>query len=116
MRAYILLEIAPGRTEEALRALRSSPGVLLADRLEGWPDIIVAVEAPDRRSLARTVLPVMACVETITEDLQLLVSQNGWMPDRASHPLTAGPLKGKEKKRRERVCDAPGCASSLYTE
>ncbi len=76
VRAYVLLDIVEGSSEYAVQMLQSRPGVVLIDCLEGRPDIIVVVEAPDRQSLAEAIMPVISCVDGITEDLQLLVTRD----------------------------------------
>lgn len=38
------------------------------------------VEAADRRSLAEAVIPVLDCLDGITEGLRLLVTQDGEIP------------------------------------
>jgi hypothetical protein len=83
VRAYMLLDIVDRGCEYAVQMLRSRGGVILADRLEGYPNIIAAVEAADRQSLAEAVMPVLDCIDGITEGLHLLVTQDGEIsPDR----------------------------------
>lgn len=77
VRAYMLLDIVDRSCEDALRMLRGKAQVILADRLEGYPNIIVTVEAADRRSLAAAAMPVLDCLGGITEGLRLLVTQDG---------------------------------------
>ena len=77
VRAYILLDIEDGKSEEAAQVLRGKPGVVLADPLEGPPDVIVLVEAPDRKKLAELTVRALAEVESMTEGLQLLPAQDG---------------------------------------
>jgi hypothetical protein len=76
VRAYVLLEIVDGNCEYAVRMLQSKIGVVLVDWLEGRPDIIAMIEAPTRQMLAETMMPVIGCVDGITEDLHLLVSRD----------------------------------------
>jgi hypothetical protein len=75
-RAYVLLDIVDGNSQYAAQMLRSRTGVILVDCLEGRPDIIAVVEAPDRQSLAEAVMPVIGCIDGITDDLHLLVTQD----------------------------------------
>ena len=95
VRAYMLLDIVDRSRESAVQMLRSKAQVILADRLEGYPNIIAAVEAADRQSLAAAVMPVLDCLDGITEGLRLLVTQDGQIsPDliasggRAAHRRT----------------------------
>lgn len=74
-RAYVLLSIVEGKVEQAVQALRDMPGVATLDCLEGNPSLLVILQAPDRLTLAELLMPVLAAVDGITEDLRLLVSQ-----------------------------------------
>jgi hypothetical protein len=76
VRAYLLLEITGGNCEYAVQTLQSKTGVVIVDWLEGRPDIIVMVEAPDRQRLAETMMPVIGSIDGITEDLHLLVTRD----------------------------------------
>ena len=75
-RAYLLLKIVQGKAEEAARLLQDEVGVVAVDVLEGPPDIIVLMEASGRSTLARLTVRVIASVEALTEDIQLLPAQN----------------------------------------
>lgn len=77
VRVYMLLDIVDRSCDSAVQMLRSKAQVILADRLEGYPNIIAAVEAADRQSLAVAVMPVLDCLDGITEGLRLLVTQDG---------------------------------------
>jgi hypothetical protein len=77
VRVYLLLDIVERSCEYAVQMLRTNPNVILADRLEGYPNIITTVEAADRQGLAAAVMPVLDCLDGITEDLRLLVTQDG---------------------------------------
>jgi len=76
VRAYILLDIVNGKSNYAARMLRSRSGVVIADTLEGRPDVIAIVEAPNRQKLAEAIMPVIGCIGDITEDLHLLVTRD----------------------------------------
>ena len=76
VRAYMLLDIVDRSCEYAVQMLRSRAEVILADRLEGYPNIIAMVEAADRQSLAEAIMPVLECIDGITEGLSLLVTQD----------------------------------------
>jgi hypothetical protein len=77
VRAYMLLDIVDRSCEYAVRMLRSQADVILADRLEGYPNIMAMVEAADRQSLAAAIIPVLDCIDGITEGLHLLVTRDG---------------------------------------
>jgi hypothetical protein len=76
IRAYVLLDIVNGHHDRALHSLKNCAGVVLADRLEGQPDIITIVEAPNRDLLAETTMLVISSVDSITENINILVSSN----------------------------------------
>ena len=94
VRAYMLLDIVDRSCEYAVQVLRSKAQVTLADRLEGYPNIIAAVEATDRQSLAAAVMPVLDCLDGITEGLRVLVTQDGQI----SPALVASSGRGAHKK------------------
>ena len=85
-RAYVLLSIMEGKTGQAARALRNMPGVAIVDCLEGNPGLLVILQAPDRLTLAKLLMPVLDRVDGITEDLRLLVSR-----DKSVHIATSTP-------------------------
>ena len=72
IRAYILLRLAKGNPDRVARALRRKPGVLMADPLEGPPEVIVVVEAPERQRLADLTVQALSSVETMIENVRLL--------------------------------------------
>jgi len=75
-RAYILLDIIDGKAEQATEVLRESPGAVAVDTLEGPPDVIVVIEAPNREQLAKLAVEALASVETITEHVCLLPTRD----------------------------------------
>jgi hypothetical protein len=98
-RAYMLLDIVDGSCEYAVQMLRSKAGVVLVDWLEGRPDIIAMVEAPDRQRLAEAIMPVVGCIDGITEDLHLLVTRDREIPSDLPTPGNSRPGKRKMRKR-----------------
>jgi hypothetical protein len=72
----MLLDIVDRNCESAVQILRSRAEVILADRLEGYPNVIAMVEAADRQSLAETIIPVLGCIDGITENLHLSVTRD----------------------------------------
>jgi len=75
-RAYVLLDITDGKSNQAVKKLRDKPGVLIADLLEGPPDVILVVEAPERQKLADLTNQALSSVEMVTEDICLLPVQD----------------------------------------
>jgi len=50
-KVYMLLDIVDRSCEYAVQMLRSRAEVILADRLEGYPNVIAVVEAADSSRL-----------------------------------------------------------------
>jgi hypothetical protein len=99
-RVYMLLDIVDRSCEYAVQMLRSRAEVILADRLEGYPNIIAVVEAADRRSLAKAIMPVLGCIDGITENLRLLVTQ-----DSEISPDLLTSINSKPRKRKRRIAN-----------
>jgi len=97
-RAYMLLDIVDRSCEYAVQMLRSRAEVILDDQLEGYPNIIAIVEAPDRRSLAEAIMPVLGCIDGITEYLRLLVTQDDEI---SPHLLTLSNSTPRRRKVRK---------------
>ena len=76
-RVYVLLEIKEGDSRQAARVLRGKPGVVIADLLEGPPDVIMVIEASDWRKLAGLTGQALAAVESMTENFLLLRAEPG---------------------------------------
>ena len=76
-RVYALLDIVDGKTEQVAKVLRESPGVVIADAVEGPPDVVIVVEAPEREQLAKLTIGALASVETMTENVCLLPVRDG---------------------------------------
>jgi DNA-binding Lrp family transcriptional regulator len=71
-RAYVLLRTRNDDLEQATALIRRQPGVVMADQIEGRTDVIFAVQATDRETLAKLMLRAIASVEEMTEEIQLL--------------------------------------------
>lgn len=76
-KVYVLLDIIEGKLEQVVQTLRGKPGVVGVDLLEGSPNVIVVVEAPERKKLAEQTIQALASVETMTEGVQLLPTRDG---------------------------------------
>jgi hypothetical protein len=92
-RVYMLLDIREDKYEYALQILKDIDGVLMTDPLEGHPNIIVVVEAPDRQRLVEMLMPVLGSVDRVTEDVHLLVSQGDRPAVRVLEPV---PVRSRE--------------------
>ena len=76
-KVYILLDIVDGKAEQVVHILQEIPGVLMVDALEGPPDIVVVIEAPEREQLAKWTIEALASVEMLTEQVRLLPTRDG---------------------------------------
>ena len=94
-RAYMLLDIVDMSCEYAVQILRSRAEVIIADRLEGYPNIIAVVEAADRQSLAEAIMPVLGCIDGITEYLHLLVTRDNKISPDLSTSNNSNHAKGR---------------------
>ena len=94
-KVYVLLSVKEGKAEQAFQTLRSKAGVRLLDVLEGPPDVIMMVQARERRRLAEVTVEALASVENITEDLQLLPT-----PDGCSTPVLTKALRSKRTNQK----------------
>lgn len=70
-RVYITLETAHGQSDAVLKMLRRRKGVVMADRLEGKPDVIVALEAMDRPALLALTTRTLLAVERIVDNVNI---------------------------------------------
>ncbi len=76
-RVYLLLNVVSGKSEEVVRNLSGKAGVVVADPLEGPPDVMMVVEASDRQKLAELSMQAFAFVEAMVEAVQLLPTREG---------------------------------------
>ena len=97
-RVYMLLDIVDRSCEYAVQMLRSRAEVILADRLEGYPNIIAVLEAADRQSLAEAIMPVLECIDGITENLLLLLTYDNEITPDLLTSSNSKPRKRKVKK------------------
>jgi hypothetical protein len=102
VRAYMLLDIVDRNCEDAVQMLRSRAEVALADRLEGYPNIITIIEAADRPSLAAAIMPVLGCIDSVTEHLHLLVTRDNEIQPDLLTSSNSTPHKRKLKKASTR--------------
>lgn len=72
----MLLDIVERDCEYAFQILQSRAEVIIADRLEGYPNIIAMVEAVDRQGLTEAVMPILENFDGITENSRFLVTRD----------------------------------------
>ena len=77
-RAYMLLDILETKVASTIQNLRSTEGVVAVDPLEGHPNFLLIVEAPDRQKLVESIIPVLSSIERITQDLRLLLIRENY--------------------------------------
>ena len=75
-RAYMLLELTDVESDQVAQELQSQPGVVIADPLEGPPDILMMVEAPDRQKLAELAIKAIGSVESVAKGIRVLPSRD----------------------------------------
>ncbi len=84
-RVYVLLSVISGQSEVVARALRSQAGVVATDVLEGPPDVMVVIEAPERQRLAELMTHALTSVEIMTDNMQVLPTQSGTKKKALTH-------------------------------
>jgi len=71
-RVYMLLDVSEGKSLQVAKMLHGQRGVVIVDIVEGPPDIILMIEASNRRKLAEITIKTIASVEYWTENVKLL--------------------------------------------
>ena len=66
-RAYVLINVQPGRTSDVVRALSGIKQIKTIDPCWGKPDIIVVVEVADQDALTRLVLSRIHEIEGVMQ-------------------------------------------------
>jgi hypothetical protein len=74
-RAYMLLELTDVDPDRVVEDLRRQSGVMMAEPLDGPPDIIMMVEAPDRQKLAELTIKAIGSVESVAKGIRVLPSR-----------------------------------------
>ena len=66
-RAYVLIDVQPGRTSDVVRALSGIKQIKSIDPCWGKPDIIVVVEVPDQDALTQLVLSRIHAIDGVMQ-------------------------------------------------
>lgn len=66
-RAYVLINVLPGRTSDVVRALTEIKQIKTIDPCWGKPDIIAVVEVPDQDALTQLVLSRIHAIEGVSQ-------------------------------------------------
>jgi hypothetical protein len=70
-RVYVLLQSLADHHSEVVKKLKKQAGVVTVDLVEGPPDIVLVIEAPDRQQLASVLMNALSSVQDVTEGLEL---------------------------------------------
>lgn len=73
-KAYVIMDSPAEKTAQMVRALRSRPGVVSVDLLEDVPQLIMVVEAPQRKQLAKLTLQAISSADSMATVMQLLTA------------------------------------------
>lgn len=65
MRAYVLVNVRPGKVRDVVSAVSQMEGVRHSDACWGLPDVFVYVETPDEKSLNRLVMDSIQKLEGV---------------------------------------------------
>jgi len=103
-RAYVLLDIKEGKSKQVAKVLQDKPGIVIADLLEGPPDVIMVVEASDRQKLAELTVQALAVVENMTENFRLLPAVPGLNTSTFAKSSRTGQKRGVEGKHSRSYC------------
>jgi hypothetical protein len=89
-RVYVLLDILENRAAATIQNLLNTEGVVAIEPLEGHPNYLLIIEAPDREKLVESMMPALSLLERVTKDLRLLLIRENYPP---SSVLNTGNLE-----------------------
>ena len=84
-RAYILINVMPGQTDNVLQRLSTLSEIVILDACWGKPDVIALMEVPDQDTLTELVLTKIHSIEGVAQTDTHLVYQ----PVRQALPMQA---------------------------
>ena len=73
MRAYVLINVTPGRSLDLTRRIRDVQGVRAADAITGEYDIVVICESPDINALGTLIVDGIQRLEGVHKTTTCLV-------------------------------------------
>ena len=76
-RAYVLINVAEGKTCELRTALQRKPGITRVDCVDGPPDIVMIAEAEELHKLASLTIKALTSIEHLTSYIQCLPVSGG---------------------------------------
>jgi hypothetical protein len=100
-KVYLLLDLVNVDSEQVARTLRSKPGVVTVDVLEGPPDLLTVIEAPQRQKAAEYLMGLLDSVDGMIENLHVLPVQEH--TGKRSSVETGKRDTGLERKLKEEV-------------
>ena len=81
MRAYVLINVQPGKSNEVAHRLKQIPGVISAESCWGRPDIVAQVQAEDLPRLGMLVLATMQSLPGVESTDTHIVIESGAAAD-----------------------------------
>ena len=72
-KVYLLLDLVSADSERVARTLRSKPGVATVDVLEGPPDLLTVIEAPQRQKAAEYLMGLLDSVDGMIDSLRVML-------------------------------------------
>jgi len=72
-KAYVLIQVTVGNTNEVAKSLRRIKGVLAADVVTGPHDVIAVVEAPNSDAVVKIVTREIQAVNGVSDTLTYMV-------------------------------------------
>jgi hypothetical protein len=73
-KAYVIMDSPDEKTARMVRTLRKRPGVVSVDLLEDSPQLIMVVEAPQRKKLAKLTVRAISSADSMATVTQLLTA------------------------------------------
>ena len=74
-KVYLFLDLVSEDSEQVAQTLRSKPGVATVDVLEGPPDLLTVIEAPQRQKAAEYLLGLLDSVDGMIANLRVMPVQ-----------------------------------------
>ena len=74
-KVYVFLDLVHADIEQVARTLRSKPGVATVDVLEGPPDLLTVIEAPQRQKAGECLMGLLDSIDGMIENLYMLPVQ-----------------------------------------
>ncbi|HEX7363739.1 MAG TPA: hypothetical protein VF366_01025 [Dehalococcoidia bacterium] len=76
-KAFVIMDSPTEKTANMVRTLRKKPGVISVDRVEDSPQLIIVVEARERRELAELTVQAISAADSMATIMQLFTATSG---------------------------------------